>query len=71
MDNALANISEIVSYTTYYHSPVGLLKISGTEHYISEVSFDKVQNQKAKKTYALMIQYLEQLIQYFRRKKSF
>jgi len=27
------------TFTTYYHSPVGLLKISGTSDYISEVSF--------------------------------
>ena len=48
MDNASAKIPDIVSYTTYYHSPVGLLKISGTENYISEVSFfDKAKNQKA------------------------
>ena len=50
MDNASANIPDIVSYTTYYHSPVGLLKISGTENYISEVSFfDKVQKTRRQK----------------------
>ena len=27
------------TYHTWYHSPIGLLKISGTEDYISEVSF--------------------------------
>lgn len=26
-------------YYTYYQSPIGLLKIGGTEHYISELSF--------------------------------
>ncbi len=26
-------------YYTYYESPVGLLKIAGTDHYISELSF--------------------------------
>ena len=37
------------TYTTYYHSPVGLLKISGTENYISEVSFhDKTQKAEGK-----------------------
>ena len=56
------------SFTTYYHSPVGLLKISGTEHYISEVSFfDKTQKVDNKKKHLppLMIQCIEQLIQYF------
>jgi methylated-DNA-[protein]-cysteine S-methyltransferase len=55
-------------YSTYYHSPVGMLKISGTEHYISEVSFfDKVQKAESKKKHlpALLIQCVEQLIQYF------
>jgi hypothetical protein len=50
MDNASANIPDIVSYTTYYHLPVGLLKISGTENYISEVSFfDKAQKPEGRK----------------------
>jgi len=68
MDNASAKIPDIVSYTTYYHSPVGLLKISGTEHYISEVSFfDKIQkvDNRKKNLPPLMIQCIEQLIQYF------
>lgn len=68
MDNASANIPDIVSYTTYYHSPVGLLKISGTEHYISEVSFfDKTQKPpgKNKNMPQMLIQCIEQLIQYF------
>jgi len=30
------------TFTTYYHSPVGLLKITGTQDYISEVSFHDV-----------------------------
>ena len=68
MDNASAKIPDIVSFTTYYHSPVGLLKISGTEQYISETSFfDKTQkvDNKKKNLPALMIQCIEQLIQYF------
>jgi len=68
MDNASAKIPDIPSYTTYYHSPVGILKISGTEHYISEVSFfDKIQkvDNKKKNLPPLMIQCIEQLIQYF------
>jgi methylated-DNA-[protein]-cysteine S-methyltransferase len=55
-------------YTTYYHSPVGLLKISGSENFISEVSFhDTTEKISAKKknTTPLLIQCAEQLIQYF------
>lgn len=55
-------------FTTYYHSPVGLLKISGTQDYISEVSFhDTTQkNEKGKKEMPpMLIQCIEQLIQYF------
>jgi methylated-DNA-[protein]-cysteine S-methyltransferase len=56
------------SYTTYYHSPIGLLKISGTADYISEISFfDKVQKVEGKKKNLppLLIQCIEELIQYF------
>jgi methylated-DNA-[protein]-cysteine S-methyltransferase len=65
MDNASDKIQNIV-FTTYYHSPVGLLKISGTEHFISEVSFfDKVQKPATRNMPQLVIQCIEQLIQYF------
>jgi methylated-DNA-[protein]-cysteine S-methyltransferase len=67
MDNASGKSQEIV-YTTYYHSPVGMLKISGTEKYISEISFyDKVQKTESRKKNLppLLIQCVEQLIQYF------
>ncbi|MDP9229522.1 MAG: methylated-DNA--[protein]-cysteine S-methyltransferase [Bacteroidota bacterium] len=58
------------SFTTYYHSPIGILKITGTEDYISEVTFfDKVQkifsDPKKKQLPPLLIQCIEQLIQYF------
>lgn len=56
------------NFSTYYHSPVGLLKISGTEDYISEVSFhDKTQKAESKKKNLppLFIHCIEQLIQYF------
>ena len=56
------------TYTTYYHSPVGLLKISGTEDYISEVSFhDTTQKAEGNKKNLppMIIQCIEQLIQYF------
>ena len=55
-------------YTTYYHSPVGLLKISGTNDYISEVSFhDTSQKPEGtrKQLSPLLINCVEQLIQYF------
>jgi methylated-DNA-[protein]-cysteine S-methyltransferase len=56
------------TYTTYYHSPVGLLKITGTKDYISEVSFhDTSQKAEGNKKHIppLLINCVEQLIQYF------
>ncbi|NOT52345.1 MAG: methylated-DNA--[protein]-cysteine S-methyltransferase [Chitinophagaceae bacterium] len=56
------------SHSTYYHSPVGVLKISGTEDYISEVSFhDKSQKTDGRKKNLppMIIQCIEQFIQYF------
>ena len=54
--------------TTYYQSPVGLLKISGTANFISEITFHDT-TQKAvgnrKDIPPLLIQCIEQLIQYF------
>lgn len=55
-------------FHTYYHSPVGLLKISGTESYISEVTFhDTSQKPEGNKKHLphLLINCVEQLIQYF------
>lgn len=57
-----------VTHSTYYHSPVGLLKISGTEDYISEVSFhDRTQKAEGNKKHIppMLINCVEQLIQYF------
>lgn len=58
----------VETYTTYYHSPVGLLKISGTANYISEITFHdatpKPQGNR-KDLPPLLIQCIEQLIQYF------
>lgn len=54
--------------TTYYHSPIGLLKISGTDDYITEISFeDKVQRSDSRKRNLspMLISAIEQLIQYF------
>ncbi len=59
-------MSEI--YTTYYHSPIGILKISGTAQYISEIGFhDKTQKVEGRKKNLppIFIQCIEQLIQYF------
>lgn len=54
--------------TTYYHSPVGILKISGTDHFISEVSFhdtsEKAEGNK-RSISPMLINCIEQLIQYF------
>ena len=55
-------------FTTYYQSPVGLLKISGTEDCIVEVSFHDTSQKPAirkKNMTPLLIQCIEQLIQYF------
>jgi len=56
------------TFHTYYHSPVGLLKISGTEDYISEVTFhDTSQKSEGRKKNLppMLINCVEQLIQYF------
>jgi methylated-DNA-[protein]-cysteine S-methyltransferase len=56
------------NYSTYYHSPVGLLKISGTDDFISEVTFhDTSQKPEGKKKHfpPMLINCVEQLIQYF------
>ncbi len=56
-------------FTTYYQSPVGILKISGTEHFISEISFldniEKPRDDHKKKIPPIAIQCIEELIQYF------
>lgn len=59
-------MAELVS--TYYHSPIGLLKIAGTDDYISEVSFhDNTEKSEGHKRNLppLVIQCVEELIQYF------
>jgi methylated-DNA-[protein]-cysteine S-methyltransferase len=56
------------TYTTYYQSPVGLLKISGTDQYISEVLFHDTTQKHAVNTRdmpPMIIQCIEQFIQYF------
>lgn len=60
-------MAELVS--TYYQSPVGLLKISGTEDYISEVHFQDntaaPDRHSRKHIPPMLITCVEQLIQYF------
>lgn len=58
------------TFTTYYHSPVGLLRISGTDQYVSEVHFMKADEVATAPPASadlplLAIQATEQLIQYF------
>jgi methylated-DNA-[protein]-cysteine S-methyltransferase len=58
---------EIITYT-YYDSPVGVLKIGGTEHYISEISFAAKETEPAHNTSvpsAILHKCTEQLIEYF------
>jgi methylated-DNA-[protein]-cysteine S-methyltransferase len=56
-------------FTTYYQSPVGLLKISGNENFISEINFidsiEKPRDDHKKKIPPVIINCVEELIQYF------
>lgn len=57
-------------FITYYQSPVGLLRISGTDQYVSEVHFIKEEEAAATPPSTpdlppMAIQATEQLIQYF------
>jgi methylated-DNA-[protein]-cysteine S-methyltransferase len=54
-------------FHTYYHSPVGLLKISATEEFVSEVTFHDVSQKAEGKKHMppMLINCVEQLIQYF------
>jgi methylated-DNA-[protein]-cysteine S-methyltransferase len=56
---------------TYYKSPVGLLKIGGTEHYISEVSFVDNEDEiiEASETVPLLHLCIEEMIEYFNGKR--
>ena len=55
------------TFSTYYHSPVGQLRICGTTDYISEISFQDSQHlpESSKELPPMIIQCVEQLIQYF------
>lgn len=58
-------------FHTYYQSPIGLVRIAGTDQYISTLSFeDSIQRpplsaQQKKQMPELAIHTIEQLIQYF------
>jgi methylated-DNA-[protein]-cysteine S-methyltransferase len=56
-------------FTTYYQSPVGLLKISANENFISEINFidsiEKPLDDHQKKIPPIIINCIEELIQYF------
>ena len=57
-------------YLTYYQSPIGLLKIGGTDQCIHEITYldtiEKPPNSHHRKSYSpILIQCVEQLIEYF------
>ena len=53
-------------YTAYYRSPVGLLRISGTDHYISEIHFiDGSPAGAPIRLNPLLQRCVEQLMEYF------
>jgi len=63
-------------FTTYYQSPVGLLKIAGTDQYVSEVKFmdepETVSPAASNENLPPMaIQAVEQLIEYFHGNRRF
>lgn len=56
------------SFIKYYQSPIGLIRISGTDSLVREVSFIDDENQllpESANPPALAIQCIEELIQYF------
>lgn len=61
----------MADFTTYYQSPIGAIRISGTANYISEMTFqDNPSNSTGGESTSnppprLMIDAIEQLIQYF------
>ncbi|WP_207513018.1 methylated-DNA--[protein]-cysteine S-methyltransferase [Longitalea luteola] len=63
------------TFITYYQSPVGLLQIAGTGHFISEVKFideqEKVTAADPGQLPPLAIQAVEQLIEYFHGQRRF
>ena len=63
------------NYYTYYESPIGLIKIGGTENYITELSFVDNSQQMAygiPGVSDLLHQCTEELIEFFQgRRKTF
>lgn len=54
------------TFCTYYRSPVGLIKIGGREHFISEVSFVDREDQLIPASHHPLLHHcVEQLIEYF------
>lgn len=57
-------------FNTHYQSPIGILKISGTKHYISQVHFlDKQDESMVSTNHAILQQCVEELIEYFNGKR--
>lgn len=55
-----------MSYVAYYHSPVGILRLGGTDHYINEISFlDAMPTGAHTHLNPLLQQCQEQLMEYF------
>jgi len=51
------------TFCTYYESPLGFLKIAGTDHYISEVTFlDEEEDYKDSAYHQLIKHCVEELI---------
>ena len=59
------------TYSTYYRSPVGILKIAGTDNYISEVSFidDASNMEEPQSDHYLLNKCVEEFIEYFNGKR--
>lgn len=69
-----ANYLTMNSFTTYYQSPVGQLRISGTDQYLSEVHYmgkDEAVGEATPVLPPMAIQVVEQLIQYFQGERRF
>lgn len=69
-DRLIDDSTALNTFTTYYQSPIGLLRISGTEHFISEIHFMKEDEQVTTTAASvplppMAIQAVEQLIEYF------
>jgi len=64
---AVKSVNALEHSYTYYKSPLGLLKIGGTETYISEISFVDSEDDLVQVTEPtpLLTQCVEQLIEYF------